>query len=198
MLYLRTSKPKYRKDSTKMEVNKENFIRTIKRRDERGLYYVIDTYGWLIKSIVKKHIYNLDLQNECINDILLAVWFHIGSFNSDKGTFENWIGAVSKYKCINFKRKHLKLLETQNIDDLNLESDYCIENEVIKNQLSCDMENLLNNLNDEDKKLFLMHYVEEKDVRILSKEMDIRTSALYNRLSRGRSKLRAILENKEI
>jgi RNA polymerase sigma-70 factor, ECF subfamily len=198
MLFLRTSKPKHRKDSTEMEINKENFIKTIKRRDERGLYYVIDTYGWLIKSIVKKHIYNLDLQNECINDILLAVWFHIGSFNSDKGTFENWIGAVSKYKCINFKRKHLKLLETQNIDDLNLESDYCIENEVIKNQLSCDMENLLNNLNDEDKKLFLMHYVEEKDIRILSKEMGIRTSALYNRLSRGRSKLRAILENKEI
>jgi RNA polymerase sigma-70 factor, ECF subfamily len=198
MLFLRTSKPKHRKDSTEMEINKENFIKTIKRRDERGLYYVIDTYGWLIKSIVKKHIYNLDLQNECINDILLAVWFHIGSFNSDKGTFKNWIGAVSKYKCINFKRKHLKLLETQNIDDLNLESDYCIENEVIKNQLSCDMENLLNNLNDEDKKLFLMHYVEEKDIRILSKEMGIRTSALYNRLSRGRSKLRAILENKEI
>lgn len=177
-----------------MKINEENFIRCLKKKDEKALDYIIDIYGGLIKSIVKKHLYNLEqVQEECINDILLAVWYHVDNFSEEKGSFEKWLGAVSKYKCISYKRKYLKLLQSQNIDDINLESNCNLEKEIIENQLSDDMEGLLNNLKEEDKKLFIKYYVEEKEVSDLSKEMNIKTSVIYNRLSRGRNKLRAIL-----
>jgi RNA polymerase sigma-70 factor, ECF subfamily len=178
-----------------MSINEENFILHLKNKNEKALHYVIDSYGYIIKSIVKKHLYNLEkIQEECINDVLLAVWYHIDSFNKDKNSFQNWIAAISKYKCIDYKRKYLKLLEEQDIDNQCIESSFIVEMEVIKNDFSEEMTSLLSNLKATDRELFIKHYAEQKDINIISKEMGIKTSAIYNRLSRGRSKLRAILE----
>ena len=41
-----------------MKINEENFIIQLRRKNEKALDYVIDNYGWIIKSIVKKHLYN--------------------------------------------------------------------------------------------------------------------------------------------
>ncbi|MGF7186815.1 DNA-directed RNA polymerase specialized sigma24 family protein [Desulfitispora alkaliphila] len=73
------------------------------------MYYVIDNYGGLIKSIVGKHLYNLQhLHEECLDDVLLAVWDNIDSFYPEKNSFKNWVAAIAKYKSIDYKRKYLK------------------------------------------------------------------------------------------
>ena len=67
-----------------MKINEENFLKQLRRRNEQALDYVIDNYGWIIKSVVKKHLYNLQsVQNECINDVLLGLWNNIDKFDSD-------------------------------------------------------------------------------------------------------------------
>ena len=64
-----------------MKVNENNYIRELRNRNEKALDYIIDNYGWIIKSIVKKHLYNLhSVQEECINDILLGIWNNIREF----------------------------------------------------------------------------------------------------------------------
>ena len=53
-----------------MKINEENFLKQLRRRNEQALDYVIDNYGWIIKSVVKKHLYNLQsVQDECINKV---------------------------------------------------------------------------------------------------------------------------------
>ena len=39
------------------------------------------------------------------NDILFSIWQNIDRFDANKNTLKNWIGAVSKYRAINYKRK---------------------------------------------------------------------------------------------
>ncbi len=78
-----------------MVINDDNFLEQLRKRDEDALYYVIDMYGGLIKSIVSKHLYNLQfIQEECIDDILLAIWDNIASFCPEKNSFKNWVGAI--------------------------------------------------------------------------------------------------------
>lgn len=176
-----------------MKVNQNNFIRGLIKREQDALDYVIDTYGWLIKSIVRKHLYSLKtLEEECVNDILLAVWYDIESFNEAKGNFQNWLAAVAKYKCIDYKRKYLKYLEYQNIDDINLVGEEYAEKAIIEKELSEEMEDLISNLKPEDKKVFLKYYVDQEDISVISKEMGIKTSVIYNKLSRGRTKLKSL------
>lgn len=63
--------------------------------------YVVETYGWVIRCVVQKHLFTLpDLQEECINDVLLAVWQHIDDYCPDVGSFKNWVAGISRFKAI--------------------------------------------------------------------------------------------------
>jgi len=158
-----------------MKITEDNFVLQIKNKNEKALDYVICTYGWIIKSIVKKHLYNLEShQEECINDILLGIWINIYSFNDDKSSFKNWVAAISKYKTIDYRRKYLRDLKSENIDDIKIIAEDDVFKEVTKNDLDKDLDALLNCLNSEDKKLFLKLYVEEQDIDHISKETGLK------------------------
>lgn len=178
-----------------MKITEDNFILELQKRNEKALEYVLHTYGWIIKSIVKKHLYNLQShQEECINDILLGIWHNIRRFNKDKSSFKNWVAAISKYKTIDYRRKYLKDLQNENIDFTTIKSQNDVLTEVTKKELDQDLEKLLDCLNGEDKNLFLKLYVEEEKISEISKETGLKPSAIYNRLSRGKRKLKNILK----
>ena len=180
-----------------MKINEENFIIQLRKRNEKALDYVIDNYGWIIKSIVEKHLYNLQsVQDECINDVLIGIWNNIDTFDENKSEFKNWVAGIAKFKSIDYKRKYLKGLEYENIDDLNIsvsESTY----EILENELSLEVEEMLNCLNEKDRDLFYILYVEEIEVNKISEETGIKRDAIYNRVSRAKKKIRDIFKFKE-
>lgn len=180
-----------------MKINEENFIIQLRKRNEKALDYVIDNYGWIIKSIVKKHLYNLQsVQDECINDVLIGIWNNIDTFDENKSEFKNWVAGIAKFKSIDYKRKYLKGLEYENIDDLNIsvsESTY----KILENELSLEVEEMLNCLNEKDRDLFYKLYVEEIEVNKISEETGMKRDAIYNRVSRAKKKIRDIFKFKE-
>ena len=180
-----------------MKINEGNFIVQLRKRNEKALDYVIDNYGWIIKSIVKKHLYNLQsVQDECINDIFMGIWNNIDTFDEKKSDFKNWVAGIAKFKSIDYKRKYLKGLEYENIDDLNIsvsDSTY----EILKDELSLEVEEMLNCFNNKDRDLFYKLYVEEVEVNEISEEMGMKRDVIYNRVSRAKKKIRDIFKLKE-
>lgn len=180
-----------------MKINEENFLNQLKKKNEKALDYVIDTYGWIIKSVIKKHLYNLQsVQDECINDVLLGLWNNIDKFDENKSEFKNWIAGIAKFKAIDYKRKYLRELDNENVDDLNITVDDSIH-ELLKNELSLEMQEMMNSLKEKDRELFYKLYVEEIEVDKVSQETGIRRDVIYNRVSRAKKKLRDIFKLKE-
>lgn len=180
-----------------MKINEENFLDQLKTKNEKALDYVIDTYGWIIKSVIKKHLYNLQsVQDECINDVLLGLWNNIDKFDENKSEFKNWIAGIAKFKAIDYKRKYLRELDNENVDDLNITVDDSTH-ELLKNELSLEMQEMMNSLNERDRELFYKLYVEEIEVDKVSKETGIKRDVIYNRVSRAKKKLRGIFKLKE-
>lgn len=179
-----------------MRVNEKNFIRYLNEKNEKALDYVIDVYGGLIKSIVNKHLYNLkDYHDECINDILLAIWDGIDKYDKEKGDFKNWLAAVSKYKCIAYKRKYLNLyLSQEEFNLIDIKSEDNIENEIEKIELKNEVEKLLENLKPKDREIFIRYYINEEKIRDIAKNQCVKEEVIYNRISRGKKKIRAIFE----
>lgn len=174
-----------------MKITEGNFVLQLRNRNEKALEYVIDNYGWIIKSIVKKQLYNLEShQEECINDILLGIWNNISSFDENKSTFKNWAAAISKYKTIDCRRKYLRDLENENIDYIEIAAKDDVDKEVTKKEIDKDLDELLNCLKKQDKELFLKLYVEEQEVDSISKEIGLKKEVIYNRVSRGKRKLK--------
>lgn len=174
-----------------MKITEKNFVLNLKKKNQKALEYVVDNYGWIIKSVVKKHLYNLEShQEECINDILLGIWNNIYSFDEHKSTFKNWIAAISKYKAIDYSRKYIRDLKNENIDYIKIVEEDNVYKEVTQKEIDEDLDELLNCLKNEDKKLFLKLYVEEQGIDSISKEMGLKRDVIYNRISRGKRKLK--------
>ena len=178
-----------------MKINEENFIIELRKGNEKALEYVIDQYGWIINSIVKKHMYNLRYyQEECTNDILLGIWNNIESFDESKNSFKNWVAAISKYKTIDYRRKYLKYIKEQSIDELEIKAEEYKCDDIIKDDLDQEIDELLNNLCLKDKELFLKLYVDGDTVEDICKTMNMKRDVIYNRVSRGKSKLRRLFQ----
>lgn len=169
-------------------------IKYIKKRKEDGLDMVIDKYLPIIKGVIRKYLFNImEYEEECLNDILLSIWNNINSFDESKNGFKNWVISVSKYRAIDYKRKYLKETEILEIDLNLIEDKNNVESNILKNELKEDVYELLKNLKHKDREIFIKYYIEELELQSISKTMNIKESILYNRLSRGRKKLRSLM-----
>lgn len=174
-----------------MKITEDNFIVQMKKGNEKALEYVIENYAWILKTVIKKHLFYLpNFYEECINDCLLSIWGNIDYYDSEKSSFKNWIGGIAKYKSIDYVRKYLKDLENENIEDMNLPVDDNTLKEILSKEISEETEKMLSSLSEEDRRIFKELYIENKDMEEVSQDMGLDKSVLYNRLSRGKKKIR--------
>lgn len=174
-------------------------IKRIEKRKEHGLEMLVNKYGGFITTIIRQNLNNLGTyEDECMDDVLLSIWNNIDRFDESKNTFKNWIASVTRYKVIDYKRKYIKTLYEDEFNLHNLKDNSVVEENILNEELREDIESLLANLKPRDKDLFIKHYLEEKDINYLSKEMGVKPEVVYNRLSRGRSKLRKLFAGSEI
>jgi RNA polymerase sigma-70 factor (ECF subfamily) len=174
-----------------MGINEKNVVSQIKMKNENALDFILSQYGGLIKSIIGKHLYNMEqLNEECMDDVLLSVWNNIDKFHEEKNSLKNWLAAITKYKCIDYKRKYLKYTRHENIDEM--EADLFSEDRFMENEISLELQSLLKNLKKEDQELFIKHYIDEQDIGTIARETEVKSSVIYNRLSRGKKRLRIL------
>lgn len=134
-----------------MKMNEKNFISKLKQKNEKALIYVIDQYGGLLKSIVQKHLFSLEeCQEECLNDIFLGIWENIHTFDETKNTFKNWAAGVARYKSIDYKRKYLNKHPYEPLDE-NIAGCQTLEESILAEELSEELEELLSCLKQEDR-----------------------------------------------
>lgn len=181
-----------------MQVTERNFIKLMKKRREEGQLYAVETYGWVIQSVVRKHLFLLpDLWPECINDVLLAVWQHIGDFDPNAGSFQNWAAGIARFKAIDCKRKYLRQhREYADIEDQHIEDENA-RRHMVKIELDEEIKELFEQLSRPEREIFQKHFIEEATIEEISEEMGLRESAVYQRISRGRKKLRKHKEIRE-
>jgi len=171
-----------------MKSNESNFIKRLQSRKEDALDYIVDQYLPLIKNVVQQvlsPIHREELVGECVNDVFLSVWQNARKFRGgDEHSFKNWICAVAKYKAIDYYRKEVKNYE--------IASEYL---EIpVQVSMEEDAENtvneLLKQLDPIDRKIFVMRYLLGFSPEETAEELSLSTSAIYNRIYRGKKKLR--------
>ena len=156
---------------------------------------LIDNYRGIITSVVRKHLGVLEIyEEECVNDVLLAVWNNIDSFDRGKNELKNWICAIAKNKAIDYKRKYIKKISTEKAEN-NISY---IDKNLIQKEIEEEIEEMLGYLSDRDKELFKKYYLEDFDLEEIAVNTDTKVSNLYNRLSRGRRKIKEIYRKKEV
>lgn len=183
-----------------MKLTEQNFIPQMLRGNEKALEYVMIHYGGLVKSVVHRILYQLpQYEEECINDVFLAVWNHISAYQPQRNPFANWVAGVARIKALDYKRTYARqLLETswdawtENGAETKAPGFAHLSKEIeqLQDEFSDETAQMLSCLKPQDQELFRRLYIEEQSMDQISKDSGISKPVLYNRLSRAKKKLR--------
>lgn len=172
-----------------------SIVQQISKGDEQAFEELVRKYGGIVKSVVYYHLKDISMwQEDCINDVFFKIWQNIDRYNPEKSSLKNWIGAAAKHRAIDYKRKYYKELMAVEIDE-NMPDGKSHLSESLKAETEEEIQSLLANLKEEDREVFIQYYINEQSVNEISKDKGKEPSWVYNRLSRGRKRLRQLFYN---
>lgn len=179
-----------------MDITDNELVRLVIQRNETAFEEIIRRYGGLVKSIVRYHLKDISMwQEDCVNDVFFKIWQNADRFDYAKNTLKNWIGAVSKYCAIDYKRRFYRELTAGELNE-DIADEKEIDAELLGQEIKEETISLLSGLKKEDREIFMSHYIMEQSVEHISEVTGKKTSIIYNRLSRGRKKLRRMYDVK--
>lgn len=179
----------------RVSITEHNVVQHIKERNERAIPFLIQTYGGLLQAIIKQHVhFNQQEYEECLDDVLLAVWNNIDAFDRNKNTFKQWIAAIAKYRAIDYQRKMIK--NQQRFVQMEITDAHYYKQQ---HGTTYDIEQLLASLSDVERAIFQKYYLEGLSSDEVADQLKVQKSWIYNKLSRGRKKLKKLfISNKEV
>lgn len=152
-----------------MRISRENYVMQLQLHNKKALDFFIGEHGGQLISIIRKHLFTLPhLQQECLLDTITKIWNHMDSFD-DQNEFGNWVGAVARYRCLEFLRTHQ--------DEATIA--WLIEKEIAEEK-----EMMVSCLNPKEQELFYRFYVGEDTPKSVKKDAKILYRNMYDLLNR--------------
>lgn len=161
----------------------KKLVKLLKNKDEAALIFLIENYSGLLKSVITRTLSKFSyLQEETLNDAILAIWENVSAYDDKKSSFKNWCASVARYKAIDAIRREVKHNSCVELDErIPAYKDNEFDKLLVKE--------VFNYLSDEDRKLFEAIFLDGLSYDELSKELKVSKNALYSRVKRGREKL---------
>ena len=160
-------------------------IKLIKKKDHRGIDYIVDLYSdkisYIVNSILKGYSNKEDIE-ECISDVFISVYNDIHTYDNKKGKFETFVFIKAKYIALDYKRKIIKKKEYEKIK----------EDRLLK--INENIANFINNLKEPDKTYFYLKYFINMESKEIAKKYNTTLSSVENRLYRCRLALKKIID----
>lgn len=175
-----------------MNIDENNFIRELKYRNSEAMDYLIESYGALVKGVTTKILYSLGNEGiieECMSDIFMAAWSNINKYDEDKGNFKGWLGAIAKFKSIDYYRKHSREANIEIIDDAVTNGESA-EEEFIRELEASNLMKIIEDLDEPDRTIFIMKFLLGEKSKNISKVVNLSVSSINTRISRGRDRIR--------
>lgn len=185
------------KKDRKVKIGEENFAAEIRKGNEEALDYIMRAYGGLLRSIILRRLEKLPhLAEECLSDTFLQIWNHIDQFRPQVSSFKNWAAGIARFKAIDYMRKYGKKAEEIRLDEVVIFMEDENLRRLIEMDAAYELEELLKCLNETDRRLFRLIYEKGLSAEEAAGCLDMKTSAIYNHLHRGREKIRKDLEER--
>lgn len=142
----------------------------------------------LKKFLKRKGEFSYDEVEDIIQETLIEVFNNISKLN-DLDKVQNWILKILSNKSKKYKNKKnrnlcliMKLKELENFSNFVYEYNY-------KDILIDLNKNVNENLSDIEKKIFVLHYINEYSVKEISEMLLININTIYTHLYRSKKKI---------
>lgn len=165
----------------------EEIIERIKKKDYAGLEELLAVYGdSMLRTIhsVLSQPHEVSERQDVANEVFYEVWQKIAAYQPERSRLITWLLLISRSRAIDHKRKlNKRSLEEKPVD----------EQELAFEDSPLTKENFLGFIEDLealDQRIFLLYYFYQESPETIAEQTDLNISAIYNRLSRGRKRLK--------
>lgn len=165
----------------------EEIIERIKKKDYAGLEELLAVYGdsmlRTIHSVLSKP-HEVSERQDVANEVFYEVWQKIAAYQPDRSRLITWLLLISRSRAIDHKRKlNKRSLEEKPVDEQEL----AIEESPLTKETFL---GFIEDLEALDQRIFLLYYFYQESPETIAEQTDLNVSAIYNRLSRGRKRLK--------
>lgn len=165
----------------------EEIIERIKKKDFAGLEELLAVYGdSMLRTIhsVLSQPNEVSERQDVANEVFYEVWQKIAAYQPERSRLITWLLLISRSRAIDHKRKlNKRSLEEKPVDEQELAIE---ESPLTKENFLCFIEDL----EALDQRIFLLYYFYQESPETIAEQTDLNVSAIYNRLSRGRKRLK--------
>ncbi|MFS1032163.1 sigma-70 family RNA polymerase sigma factor [Enterococcus casseliflavus] len=159
----------------------------MKKKDYAGLEELLAVYGdSMLRTIhsVLSQPHEVSERQDVANEVFYEVWQNIAAYQPERSRLITWLLLISRSRAIDHKRKlNKRSLEEKPVDEQELAIE---ESPLTKENFLCFIEDL----EALDQRIFLLYYFYQESPETIAEQTDLNVSAIYNRLSRGRKRLK--------
>ena len=165
----------------------EEIIERIKKKDYAGLEELLAVYGdSMLRTIhsVLSQPHEVSERQDVANEVFYEVWQKIAAYQPERSRLITWLLLISRSRAIDHKRKlNKRSLEEKPVDEHELS----IEESPLTKETFL---GFIEDLEALDQRIFLLYYFYQESPETIAEQTDLNVSAIYNRLSRGRKRLK--------
>lgn len=172
-------------------MNENELINMLLQRNDKALPLLELHYGPLIRYIIAPILSDQRDREEVFSDIVLRVWDRIDQFDSDHGTWANWLAIISRNAAIDRLRK--STLATSEITDEIPAPDSDPEQQLIRKERQQALSKAIRSLTYEEQALFYRKYYYRQPTSQIASEYGTTERAIEGKLYRIKKKLRKVL-----
>ena len=169
------------------KVQDEEIIERIKKKDYAGLEELLAVYGdSMLRTIhsVLSQPHEVSERQDVANEVFYEVWQKIAAYQPERSRLITWLLLISRSGAIDHKRKlNKRSLEEKPVDEQEL----AIEESPLTKETFL---GFIEDLEALDQRIFLLYYFYQESPETIAEQTDLNVSAIYNRLSRGRKRLK--------
>lgn len=172
-----------------MDEKVNEIIERMKAKDFVGLELLIESFSFSILSAIHQ-ILNRPEDKASVDDVanqtFYKVWKNASQYDPNKGAFTTWISTIAKRTSLDYKKKDIQQRQLLPLDNL-------LDDEQAQVSVPFEQEtflSLIDQLKEEDQQIFLSYYYYNEDAKQIAKHLNLSPEIIYNRLSRGKKKLK--------
>lgn len=171
----------------------ETIIQHLFARDERALRETQSKYGALCYRVAMNVLENHEDAEECVNEVLLKTWNSIPPQHPQ--VLSAFLSVITRHLALDRwrQRKRQSGFVTDTLDEL---ADCLPAPEDCDNELSALLNEFLEELDKQDRVIFVLRYWRHEAVNDIADALSIRAGTVSVRLSRIRQRLRDRLEKR--
>lgn len=176
----------------------KRMIKKIRKRDPKGLDYIINTYSKKVYFLVHKIIghFGKEEVEECVSDVFYKVWETIEEYDEKRGDFSAFIFMKTKYLALDYKRKLEKKQISKEELDNNIASTKITEYTVLDKENSEEIIKIINDFKEPDKTYFYLRYFMYYKIDEIADKYETTRASVENRLYRCRLIIKEFLEGR--